>query len=96
MKQGDKNYRFSIDTEGLNLVIGLPFNSFNEYARLIVNVSPKQYDAWITPWLNECEEIIVLDDDGNAVYVSDSRMIDECVRMKEEGLQVSEPINKKD
>ena len=96
VRQGDKNYRFSIDTEGLNLVIGLPFNSFNEYARLIVNVSPKKYDAWITPWLNECEDIVVLDDDGNAVYSSDSRMMDECVRMKEEGLQVSEPINKKD
>lgn len=91
-----KNYHFSIDIQGLNLVVGLPLSSFNEYGRLIVNVSPQKCEEWLASWLTDYEDIIILDNDREPIFASDDRMLEECLRMDKEGLSTSDVLHPRD
>lgn len=92
---GSKDYHFSIDIQGLNLIMGLPLSSFSEYGMLIVNISPQKYGDWITSWLIEYEDLIILDSDSNPVYASDRRLLEECIRMGKERIQISDTLHDK-
>ena len=90
-----KDYHFSIDIHGLNLIIGLPLSSFSDYGWLIINISPQKYGEWMASWLNKYEDIIILDNENRPVYASDETLVEECIRMNQEGLPVSDVLHEK-
>ena len=91
----DKNYRLSVDTEGLNMVFELPFDSFPEYAKLVINISPEKYAQWIQSWLNEGEQLVILDENQKAVYASDNLLLEECIDMQKEKEEISGLVTKR-
>lgn len=80
----DRRYRVTIETNGLNFIMHLPFSSYNTYAVFIANINMDTWKSWMQEWLAEYEEIVVLGQDGALIYATNDRLISECVEMQEQ------------
>lgn len=77
----DRKYRVTIETDGLNFVMHLPFSSYNTYAVFVANINMNTWKGWIHEGLEEYEEIVVLDSNGELIYSTNDSMIIECAGM---------------
>lgn len=80
--QVDRNYRITIETKGLNFIMRLPEASYNTYAVFVANISMDTWEKWIREWLQDCEDIVVLDNAGNLVYATDPELVEDCVTIQ--------------
>ncbi len=67
----DRKYRVTIETDGLNFIMHLPASSYNTYALFIANINMDTWQGWMQEWLEDYEEIVVLDGAGELIYASD-------------------------
>ena len=88
--QTKKEWRYCVDIQGMNLVVGIPVNSYSEFGELLVNIAPQKYNKWIQSWLNEGENVIVLSEEKDVVYCSDSRFLEETQEMFDTGEQIKD------
>lgn len=78
----DRKYRVTIETNGLNFIMHLPFSSYNTYAVFIANIDMDTWKGWMKEWLAEYEEVVVLGQDGELIYATDDRLAAECAEMQ--------------
>ncbi len=77
----DRRYRVTVETNGLNFIMNLPFSSYNTYAVFIANINMDTWKSWMQEWLAEYEEIVVLGQDGELIYSTNDGLVSECIQM---------------
>lgn len=80
----DRKYRVTVETNGLNFIMHLPFASYNTYALFIANLNMDTWKNWIHEWLEEYEQIVVLGQNGELIYSSDEGVNSVCAQLWEE------------
>lgn len=65
----DRNYRTTLELDGLNYVMRLPY-VHNPSAMLIVNINMESWKNWIHQCLEEDDQIVVMDPDGQVIYTT--------------------------
>lgn len=92
-----KNYRKSVDTAGLNIVIKLPSHKFRVYGMLLVNINMSRVQNLIGSFCDSDEEIIVSDRTGKIVFSTNPEYMEyyqkisegNSKKLEKEGLFVS-------
>lgn len=79
----DRKYRVTVETEGLNFIMRLPSYSYNVYGMLIVNLNMNTWKQWMQEWISQNEELVVLDEEGDVIYSSNSRLTAECQNIQQ-------------
>ena len=79
IQEVDKNDYRTVEIEGLNLVMKLPLDSRNQNSMLIVNIDMSSWTKWLDQWMNDYEDVLVLDYDGNFVYSSNALLYEKYV-----------------
>ncbi|MCM1182975.1 MAG: helix-turn-helix transcriptional regulator [Roseburia sp.] len=74
----NKDYRVTMDINGLSYVMRLPATSYNTYALLVANVNMNTWQNWIREWLSAYEEVVVLDESGGLIYATDAGLAPQC------------------
>lgn len=74
----DREYRLTVETNGLNFIMRLPATSYNTYAVFIANIDMDTWKGWIAEWLEGYEQVVVLDKDGNLIYATDASLEGSC------------------
>lgn len=77
----DRKYRVTVETDGLNLVMRLPGSSYNTYALFIANINMNTWKSWLKEGLDDYQEIVVLDMEGNEVYSTNESLTQDCKQM---------------
>lgn len=80
----DRKYRVTIETNGLNFIMHLPFSSYNTYAVFIANINMETWQSWMREWLAEYEEIVVLGQEGELIYATDDTLVAACMEMQQQ------------
>lgn len=74
----DRDYRVTMDINGLSYVMRLPATSYNTYALLMANVNMTTWQNWVREWLSVYEEVVVLDETGSLIYATDEGLAGQC------------------
>lgn len=74
----DRDYRVTMDINGLSYVMRLPATSYNTYALLVANVNMATWQNWVREWLSAYEEVVVLDEAGGLIYATDAELAELC------------------
>ncbi len=77
----DRNDYHTIEVDGLNLVMKLPMDTMNLYGMLVVNIDMVTWEKWIEQWLDDYEEAIVFDSEGNQIYSTNAALSEKCLSM---------------
>lgn len=72
----DRKYRVTVETGGLSLVMKLPVSSLNVYGMFIVNVNMNTWQRWMQQWIDDYEQVVVIDPEGNVIYASDEKLVE--------------------
>ena len=67
----DRDYRVTVETDGLNFVMHLPFSSYNTYALFIANINMETWRTWIQEGISEHEKVLVTDANGECIYATE-------------------------
>lgn len=87
----DRQYRVTIDTEGLSLVMKLPAVSLNQYGMCIVNINMSTWKKWVNQWMGNYEDVVVLNPEGDVIYASDESLVESCKQLQMQELSGSRP-----
>ncbi len=63
----DRNYRVTVEADGLSLVMRLPASKLNTYALLIANINMGQWKSDIYSWVDAHEELVIVAPDGKVI-----------------------------
>ncbi len=80
----DAGYRETVLLSGLSFILKLPLSNPQIYGMLIANINMNELYGWMQDGLLDEEEIVVLDNEGNLIFSSDSKFTEIC-RASEEG-----------
>ncbi len=67
----DRKYRVTVENNGLNFIMHLPFSSYNTFAVFIANIDMDTWRGWLHEGLGESEKIAVISREGEVIYASD-------------------------
>ncbi len=70
VSENDRDYRTTVDTMGLNIVVKLPMYSPRVNGLILVNIDMDMFKNWIMTGINNNEEVVVTDADGNVVFAT--------------------------
>ncbi len=74
----DRNYRVTLENDGLNLIMWLPSASYNTYAFFISKINLDTWKSSLTDLLERHHEIVVQEENGNIVFASNPEYADYC------------------
>ncbi len=66
----DRNYRVTLENDGLNLIMWLPSASYNTFGFFISKINLETWKSSLTNLLERQHEIVVQEENGNIVYAS--------------------------
>lgn len=79
----DRNYRLTVETGGVNLVLNLPLASVNKNGMLLVNINMDSWKRWLLQNIDTSyEKVIVLDAQNQVVYATDSSLAAQCAAIE--------------
>lgn len=85
INQVSREYRTTIETNGLNIVIKLPSAKVDVYALLLANVNLDKWKEWTGQFLDADDELVVLDENDGLIYATSQDFIDECIDIATNG-----------
>lgn len=91
-----REYPRLVDTDGLNIVVKLPNHTSRVYGMLVVNINMNTWQNWIKNVIDDCENVVVVDLDGNVIYATDDKYVDACVNHLSTGTWLYESDNRRD
>ncbi len=74
----NREYRITVDTSGLNIMMRLPRDSYNTHAIMVANINMESWKGWLREWLHPYESIVVLDANKNVIYAENTEMAEVC------------------
>lgn len=81
----DRKYRVTVETGGLSLVIKLPMYSLNVYGMFIVNLNMNTWQSWMEQWIDDYEQVVVIDPEGNVIYAPDEKLAEAGLMLHDSG-----------
>ena len=67
----DRNYRVTVEADGLSLVMKLPASKLNTYALLIANINMSRWNADLREWISDYEEMVIVSPEGEIISSTD-------------------------
>lgn len=64
----DRNYRVTVEADGLSLVMKLPASKLSPYALLIANVNMSIWKSEVQGWMAEHEQLVVVSPEGKVIF----------------------------
>ncbi|MBQ8822545.1 MAG: helix-turn-helix transcriptional regulator [Lachnospiraceae bacterium] len=86
----DRNYRVTVEADGLSLIMKLPASKLNTYALLIANVNMGVWKSELRSWIEEHEQLVVVSPDGKVILSTDEGLSEETLRLSASGEVLSE------
>jgi len=88
----DRNEYYTIEAEGLSLIMRLPIDNMNQSGMLIINIDMCTWEKWLEQWLNDYEEVVVYDASGELIYTTNQLLAERCAEMNSEMLSKNKEI----
>lgn len=64
----DRNYRVTVEADGLSLVMKLPASKLSTYGLLIANVNMGMWKAEVQGWMADHEQLVVVSPEGKVIF----------------------------
>lgn len=84
------DYYYTIELEGLNLIMQLSIGTLKSNGMLVVNINMSNWAKWIEQWLDDYEDVIVYDASGNIIYSTNPMLTAKCKDMTLEEILTNE------
>jgi YesN/AraC family two-component response regulator len=82
VESSDIQFHNSVDTKGLNFILNLPIGIYSPKGFLLVNINSEAWKKWIWDYISiSGKAVAVLDENGDAIYASDSEFVLNCQKM---------------
>lgn len=74
----DRNYRTTVEADGLGFVMRLPAAKLHTYGLMIANIDMGKWKTELSGWQEDGENIVVMDPEGNLIFTTDTALVDNC------------------
>lgn len=81
----DRNYRVTVEADGLSMVMKLPLANLKSQALLITNINMGRFRSDLSDWVEEHEALIVMAPDGKVILSTDMALEEKSRELLESG-----------
>ncbi|MBQ7920034.1 MAG: helix-turn-helix transcriptional regulator [Lachnospiraceae bacterium] len=81
----DRNYRVTVEADGLSLVMKLPLAKLNSHALLIANINMGRFRSDLSDWVEDHEALVVVAPDGKVISSTDMKLEESSLKLLASG-----------